>query len=424
MAQGYPGFWYAGWGTQSVFGTAVAPQIFPRMASASKGQETIKTEEGYDGLNRELSWIAKVAQMHELAFASQFYPGPTTAALMNMFGITDLVSGTLTTGSSTLGASAVIGATSVTMTASTGYSNGQTLLFGTAGSAGSELVTLGTISGTTFPIIAPSTGLRYAHASGSSVLGVTDPYTHTGTSTNAIPNPFSFEHSIGQQPSPASPLDVVRTPDGIFTGIKLDATGGKVATAAFDIAGRLGVPGGGAATVGFTTDAPLVLSAPGTAFTVGAYSSTPGTGMDILTANVVQFGMDTKLTPDPVQPAGTLAPYQNATVRGTTLNCKVWIPSNALMREIYYGSSSGTTPIIQVQQTTFQVKFDEQGTPDHYVQLLFNQFAAKAGMPTFSAEGKAMLFTLSGIAMPSGATGALTITSQTADGLNYNSFGM
>jgi hypothetical protein len=216
---------------------------------------------------------------------------------------------------------------------------------------------------------------------------------------------------------------VLRTPDGLYAGIKADFMGGKVGTVSYDLIGRLGVPGGSAATVAFETDAPLVLSAAGTTFTVGGYSSTPGTGMDILTANVTNFGFQGKLTPDPVQPAGTLAPYQNATVRGTTLTCDVWIPSNALMREAWYGSATGTTPIAQTQETTFQVKFDEGLTPDHFVTLLFNNFAAEAGVPTYSSEGKAMIFKLSGPALPAtSGTGALTITAQNGFAGNYALF--
>ena len=422
MATGYPGFAYAGCAYQTTSGTAVAPTKFARVSAISKGQETIKTEKGYDGLNREYSWIAKVSQMHELSFTSQMYPDFFTASLFHMYGIQDLVSGTLTTGSSTLSASAVAGATTFGMTSSAGYSVGQVMLLGTAGSAGSELVTIGTIAATTFT---PTAAVRYAHASGAAAVGVTDPYTHTGTSSNAIPASMSFEHSIGHLPATTAqggvgaPLDVVRVPDGIWTGIKLAAAAGKVGVTNYDLVGRLGVPGQSAAAVVFETDAPMVLSGSGTTFTVGAYASTPGTGMDILTANVTEFGFDGKLTPDPVQVAGSLAPYQNSTVRGTMLNCGVWIPAIGLMREVWYGSSAGTTPVQQAQNATFQVKFDEGLTPDHFVTLLFNNFVAEAGIPTFSSDGKAMIFRISGPAMPSGATGAMTVTAQNGYAGNY-----
>jgi hypothetical protein len=385
----------------------------------SKAEETIKTEKGRDGLNREWAWIAKVSQYHEVAFAGQLYMDFFAAALFHTYGITDSATGTTKSGggNTTLSSSVSAGSTTIPLTATTNFSSGDTVQVGSGtGGDTAELVVIGTPA-SNCPITTPSTGLRFAHSSGLVVKSVVDPFTHTGTSTNAIPATMSFEHSIGQAPSPTSPLDVVRTADGIFTNVKVDAVGGKVATTNYSLLGRLGVPGQTAASVAFTTDRPATLA--DATFTIGAYGSTPGTGMDAVTADITHFMLEGKLTPDPVQTAGNLAPYQNAAVRETSVELDVYVPSNALMREIWYGSASGTTPITAVQEATLQVLFDLGGTPDHNITLLLNNFAGEVGSPTFASDGKAMIFKIKGSGLVSGNTGALTVTTNNSFGLNY-----
>jgi hypothetical protein len=414
----YPGFFYVGTAFQTTAGTAAAPAKFCRAASMSKAEETIKTEKLHDGLNREWAVNAKVAQYHEMAWVSQLYPDFFASALFHMYGITDLVNGTLSTGSSTVtGATGAAGSTSITVAAGTGFTTGQTVLVGTGGAALSELVTLGTVAGTTLPIAAPVGGLRYTHPAGAAVAGVTDPFTHTGSSTNAIPALMSFEHSIGQAPAPTNPMEVIRVPDGLYSNIKLDATGGKLAVATYGMIGRLGVPGQTAATVAFETDRPMTLA--DATFTFPAYVATPGLGFDIATGDVTHFMMDGKLSPDQVHGAGTLAPQMLSSVRDTSIEFDVYVPDSKLLREIWYGSPSSTVPITAIQNGAVTTKYDLGGTPDHFVQILYNNLLAESATPTYASDGKACILKCKGVAMPSGSTGALTVTVSNAFGSNY-----
>lgn len=419
----YPGFAYVGTAFQPTLGTAVAPTKFTRWTAISKAEETIKTEKLHDGLNREFAVNAKVSQYHDVSWASQIYPDFLTAALFHMYGITDLVSGTAKGGggSTTVTGSNPAGTTTLPVTAITNFVSGDTVLLGTAGAANSELVVIGTPAGGNLPITTPAAGTRYAHNSPAPVLAVVDPFTHTGASTNAIPAVMSFEHSMGQAPSPATPLEVVRVPDALWSNIKITSAGGKIAVADYSLVGRLGVPGQTAATVAFETDRPATLA--DATFTFPAYVSTPGSGFDVATLDVVSFMIDGKLTPDMVQGAGSLAPQQLSTVRETSVEFDVFVPDNKLLREVWYGAPTNTIPITAVQSGVVTVKWDLAGTPDHYVQIQMNNLNAESATPTYASDGKAMILKVKGVAMVSGATGAITVTAQNAFGLNYGFVG-
>jgi hypothetical protein len=413
-------FFYVATAFQPVAGTATAPTKFSRAAAMSKGSANIKTEKLHDGLNREWAVDAKTSQYHEVAWTSQLYPDFFSAMLFHMYGITDSATGTQKSGggNTTLSSSVSAGATSIPVTAITNFSSGDTVQVG-SGTSGdtAELVVIGTPSGSALPVTTPTGGLRYGHATGLVVKSVVDPFTHTGTSTNAIPPLISFEHSIGQAPAPATPLEVVRTPDGVITDVKLESQGGKLATTQYAIQGRLGVPGQTAASVAFETDRPATLA--DAAFTFPPYVSTPGLGFDVATGDVSRVMMDGKLTADNVMLAGTLSPIPVATVRETAVEWDVFVPDNKLLREIWYGAPTNTIPITALQGGQVTAKWDLAGTPDHFVQITWNNLLAESATPTFDASGKAMILKCKGIATPSGSTGAITATVQNGFGLNY-----
>jgi hypothetical protein len=103
--------------------------------------------------------------------------------LLNLLGDYAAV-GTVGTGSTTTTAPAVVGATTLSVTAITGFSNGQAVQVGTGANA--QIVVLSiTPVGTTLTFT--GTPLRNAVASTATVTGVVAPFTHTFALLNAAP---------------------------------------------------------------------------------------------------------------------------------------------------------------------------------------------------------------------------------------------
>lgn len=403
----YPGLAYVGFGLQSLWGTAVPPTKFARWAAISKGEDDIKTESVFDGLNRDPATLAKVMQSHALAFTSQLYPDFTAAMLFAMLGVTDATTGgTASGGSSTLSAGASAGATSMTVSAAAGFATGQKVQVGTGDTA--EVVTIGVPSGSSLPITSPSSGLRRAHASSEAVATVQDAFVHAGSSSNIIPQPVSFEHSVGQAPSPNNPLEIFRTVDGVIDDIKIDSEGGKLATTSYSFMGGLSTPGVTAAVVAFETDRPAAHADLTPTFT--GYVATPGAGLDLANAaSLTSFGAEFKLTADQVMGAGQLAPTLLAGVRDVPVSFKVAIGDNQLLREIYYGSPSGTTPIGTVQTAQIVVKWQVASSPDHYLQLTFPNISAITAKPSYDVKGKTEVLACTGTARVVGGSALVTI---------------
>lgn len=414
----FPALWYGGFAIQSAWGTAVAPVFFPRQASASKGEETIKTEEVYDGLNRDPSAVAKVLQYHEYAFGTQLYPNEIAAILFTMLGMVDTTTGSSPTNTTTLSAGVSAGATSLPVTAITGYVTGQTVQVGTV--LNPEIVTIGVPSGGNLPITSPTTGVRFAHASSVSVSTVVAPFVHNGSSTNAIPAPISFEHSVGQAPSPATPLEVFRTVDGVWSDFKIESQGAKLAAITAAIMGTVSTPGTTPAVVAFTTNRPASHADLAPTFT--AYVATPGSGLDLAAAaNLTGFSYNAKLTLDTVAGAGGLAPVmQLAGVRAGAITFDVAIGDNKLLREIYYGSPSSTTAITALQTSQLVMKWDLAGSPDYYLQCTFPNVSAETAKPTYDNKGKAEILKVTGVARTVGASPVCSVVASTEYAGSYS----
>lgn len=119
----------------------------------------------------------------EVNFSGPVYLDTIGHVLLNLLGDYGVV-GSVGTGSTTTTANAVVGATTLTVTSITGFSNGQAVQVGTG--AVSQVVVLSAApSGSTLTFT--GTPLRLAVASGATVAGVVAPFTHTFSLLNSTP---------------------------------------------------------------------------------------------------------------------------------------------------------------------------------------------------------------------------------------------
>lgn len=105
------------------------------------------------------------------------------------------VTGTASSGSTTLAGTVTAGASSITVASATGFATGNIVQIdvnGTGPVTTSECRKI-TVSGTTFTLDQP---LAYGHASGVTVIGVVAPFTHTISQQNTLPS-LTVEKNIG-----------------------------------------------------------------------------------------------------------------------------------------------------------------------------------------------------------------------------------
>jgi hypothetical protein len=165
-------------------GTAVAP-------TATIPVEKIEPDEKYTfledntlrGMMANLFSVTGGTQSAEVDFGGPVYLDTIGHVLLNLMGDYSVV-GSVGTGSTTTTAPAVVGATTLSVTAITGFSSGQAVQVGTGANA--QIVVLSIApAGTTLTFT--GTPLRNSVASAATVAGVVAPFTHTFSLLNSSP---------------------------------------------------------------------------------------------------------------------------------------------------------------------------------------------------------------------------------------------
>lgn len=109
------------------------------------------------------------------------------------------ITGTPSTGSTTLSGGVAAGVSAITVASATGFATGNIVQIGVNGTG--PVVTAEcrkiTVSGTTFTLDQP---LTYAHLTGVAVIGVVAPFTHTIQQANTLPS-LTIEKNIGGRQS-------------------------------------------------------------------------------------------------------------------------------------------------------------------------------------------------------------------------------
>lgn len=121
-----------------------------------------------------------------------FIPGAIGPDAQAGFGVT----GSTGSGSTTLSAPSIVGATSVTVASAAGFSNGQVVQIdvnNTSTPTTAECRKITNIVSTTLTL---DSALTYAHASGVALIGVVSPYTHSIQQANALSS-FTVEKNLG-----------------------------------------------------------------------------------------------------------------------------------------------------------------------------------------------------------------------------------
>jgi hypothetical protein len=128
----------------------------------------------------------------EISFGGPVYLDTIGHVLLNLFGDYS-ATGSTPTNSTTTSAPAVVGATTLTVTAITGFANGQAVQVGTGATA--EVVVLSAVpSGSTLTFA--NNPLRFAHASSATVATVVAPFTHKFALLNAGNNGQPQTHTL------------------------------------------------------------------------------------------------------------------------------------------------------------------------------------------------------------------------------------
>lgn len=165
-------------------GVAVGPTAtIPVEKIDPENKYTMLKDQTLRGMMANLFSVTGGTQSAEVGFSGPVYLDTIGHVLLNLMGDYGSV-GSTGTGSTTTTANAVAGATTLSVTAITGFSSGQAVQLGTGLS--SQVVVLSSApTGTTLTFT--GTPLRSAVASGATVAGVVAPFTHTFSLLNSSP---------------------------------------------------------------------------------------------------------------------------------------------------------------------------------------------------------------------------------------------
>lgn len=184
----------------NAYGTPVLPTTF--LPSSGNGMET---DPGW--FSPTLMMALRDKQVYNLqgeehnvgSLDGPLFPSNAMALLVASIGADAIagsgVTGTTGTGTTTLATGVSAGATSISLTSSTGFTTGQTIQIdvnGTGPTTTAECRTI-TLSGTTATF---TPGLVYGHLSTAAIKGVVAPFTHTITQANTLPS-LTIEKNIG-----------------------------------------------------------------------------------------------------------------------------------------------------------------------------------------------------------------------------------
>lgn len=142
-------------------------------------------------------------QKHAGAIDGPLFPSNGMAMMVAAIGADNIagagITGTPSSGSTTLNGGVSAGAGSITVTSGTGFATGNIVQIGVNASgptATAECRKI-TVSGTTFTLDQP---LTYAHLTGVAVIGVVAPFTHSIQQANTLPS-LTIERNIGGRQS-------------------------------------------------------------------------------------------------------------------------------------------------------------------------------------------------------------------------------
>lgn len=230
-------FVYMGWIKQAAWNTDLQATSFWKLADAGKGSKftpkntVTDTFEGDTNIFENLS--VKEAGALDITIAERVQPITVGCGIQALFGTgSDTV--TPAAYSSTLGASASAGATTIQLTADPGNVGAAVPFLLDAGTATAEVVVINLTTRTTpnYTVTIASSGtLKFAHSNGATAVQAT---THTLTPQNTTYDPYTIELGVGTS-SYGTPARVYRGVDavGVKWGLQ-SGPGGKALMATHD----------------------------------------------------------------------------------------------------------------------------------------------------------------------------------------------
>lgn len=225
-------------------------------------------------------------------------------------------------------------------------------------------------------------------------LGGTDtvsgggPYTHTFAAQTGCPAlPYiTFENSQGCN------QEIDRVQDCIVDQLTLTAKAGGLVTLGVDYQGAKNTAQASASSVTYETTRPAT-------FVDGTVTFT---GLDIASVDVVDLMITMKNTSEKVYTLGQVYPRViQPGAREFDCQFTIFVPNNALYREVFFGSSGATTggPATSFL-TSLVALFDvSDAGPTQNLTITINNIAMEAATPNFDSSAKAFVVKAQGKAV-------------------------
>lgn len=391
---------YFGFGKQSVGGTSVAPTYFPRFENGAELAIETKTEEIWEGdTSPFLSQVVKNGQMTKLKFASYLRPAELGFFLQGADGIgSDAY--TAPTVSTSLSALTAIGATSITVAASTGLTgNGTIALVLEAGLSTEEVALFATPATGAGPYtltVANGGALKYAHANAGGVRSVA---THVFT-RQYDGSYLSSEVCLGGLHSQAG--ETLRVRDCKVDSCKITGDKGKLVLYEFEIVGIATVVQGSPSTVTLENRQPFIFY--NAAFTLNGSTTGDTLGINKMTIER-KNNVDTAIQTTAVTPAAFIFGKNENKITleliMTTLN---------LFNLMYFGSTGGTTDSSAIATGSFLVVFTQADT-FHVLQINVATIAyTQVKPPVPKTDGKHYTMTVESVGTSNQGLNASVVT--------------
>jgi len=249
---------------------------------------------------------------------------------------------------------------------------------------------------------------NYILAATDVVSGAADPYLHSGNAAQVYPRLLSFEQAFGNQNQ-----IIDRSMDGFLKEVKVSAKAGEW--------GKVDL-GYMATATQFQTTPSTVTFDPDRELTFIDATLTIN-GLNVAITDVSEFTADVKMNIFKTQVLGSATPILTSGVRDIQLDLQALMPNNQAYRQIFYGSTTGTSPApAPTIMTTFVANFGVGGAPAHNFQLTLNNVAMTAAKPAFDVSGKPLILAMTGMAQlkPGGsAVPAISYSAANARSLIY-----
>lgn len=330
---------------QTVFGTAVVPDIFPRWLDGSELKPEMKVEtimEGDGGMDASLTF--KTGQLWKGKLVAYLRPVEIGHFLQGILGSgSDAANTPGGAVSTTLSAAAAAGATTISTVASVAV--GTVLQIGTGATAETRTTTAVAGAG---PYTVTVPALTYAHASGESAVSVT---THTLTAKD-VPSYFTAEwaHTDAALLA-AGNSPIYRVKDCVFTKIEIEGEANKPVKVTLEFVGRSATRQSALLTVALEAgdtfrfvNGLYLLDTVSIAAKIGSFkvSMDMAVDTDIYTASV---------TPDDILWTG----------RKIDAELELIFDSDIYFRRAFFGGSTGTTDVAALMSGALDLKMFQSG---------------------------------------------------------------